>query len=232
MSTLTKILINPRRRQGRKLLTNPQAMHAAVAASFPPDIDQSFGRILWRLDEGEHHHALYIVGPEKPTTGVIVEQAGWDTRPAQSAEYDRLLSSLTKGQRWHFELLANPAFAQANGGKRGKVKAHVSVEHQLDWLYQRAERAGFRLAPRAEDEVYEVERGRWSVDEQTTIVERKSLDFRKGDSRRRVHIVTARYRGTLEVTDPDRLRATLVNGIGRARGYGCGLLTLARPVGL
>ena len=62
-------------------------------------------------------------------------------------------------------------------------------------------------------------------------MERKALDFRKGDNRRRVHIATARYRGTLEVTDPDKLRATLVDGIGRARGYGCGLLTLARPVG-
>ena len=119
MSTLTKILINPRRRQGRKLLTNPQAMHAAVAASFPPDLDQSSGRILWRLDESAHHHALYVVGPEKPTASVIAEQAGWDTRPAQSVEYDRLLGSLAKGQRWHFELLANPTYSQSNGGKRG-----------------------------------------------------------------------------------------------------------------
>ena len=78
MSTLTKILINPQRRQGRKLLANPQAMHAAVAASFPPDVEQESGRILWRLDEGAHHHSLYVVGPEKPTDHVIVEQAGWD----------------------------------------------------------------------------------------------------------------------------------------------------------
>ena len=231
MSTLTKILINPRRRQGRKLLTNPQAMHAAVAASFPPDLNQSSGRILWRLDESAHHHALYVVGPEKPTASVIAEQAGWDTRPAQSVEYDRLLGSLAKGQRWHFELLANPTYSQSNGGKRGKVKAHVSVDHQLGWLHQRSEQAGFMLAPRAQDEASDAERDRWSVHEQTTIVERKSLDFRKGDSRRRVHIATARYRGTLEVSDPDALRATLVNGIGRARGYGCGLLTLARPTG-
>lgn len=231
MSTLTKILINPRRRQGRKLLTNPQAMHAAVAASFPPDLDQSSGRVLWRLDKSGDQYALYIVGPEKPTASVIAEQAGWDTRPAQSVEYDRFLGSLTKGQRWHFELLANPTYSQSNGGKRGKVKAHVSVDHQLGWLYQRSERAGFKLAPRAQDEASNAERDRWSVHEQTTIVERKSLDFRKGDSRRRVHIATARYRGTLEVSDPDALRATLVNGIGRARGYGCGLLTLARPTG-
>lgn len=147
MSTLTKILINPQRRQGRKLLANPQAMHAAVAASFPPDVDQESGRILWRLDEGAHHHSLYVVGPEKPTDHVIVEQAGWDTRPGQSVEYDRLLNSLTKGQRWIFELVANPTYSQANGGKRGKVKAHVSVEHQLEWLYRRAENAGFELAP-------------------------------------------------------------------------------------
>ncbi|MDK8814241.1 type I-E CRISPR-associated protein Cas6/Cse3/CasE [Corynebacterium sp. MSK073] len=231
MSTLTKILINPQRRQGRKLLANPQAMHAAVAASFPPDVAHESGRILWRLDGGAHHHSLYVVGPEKPTDHVIVEQAGWDTRPGQSVEYDRLLNSLTKGQRWIFELVANPTYSQANGGKRGKVKAHVSVEHQLEWLYRRAENAGFELAPRAGDDVSDDERSRWSVEEETAIIERKTLDFRKGNGNRRVRIATARYRGTLEVKDPEALRHTLTHGIGRARGYGCGMMTLARPMG-
>lgn len=228
MTTLTKVLINPQRRQGRKLITNPQAMHAAVRASFPPDIDESSSRVLWRLDSGEHAHNLYIVGPEKPTGELLVEQAGWDGRPAQSADYDRLLGSLTKGQRWRFELVANPTFSEFKDGERGKVKAHVSVAHQLDWLYKRASKAGFALAPRANDEVTDAERARWSSQDETSIIGRRTLDFRKEKNGRRVSIVTARYRGTLEVVDPVGLRETLSQGIGRARGYGCGLLTLAK----
>lgn len=232
MTTLTKVILNPNRRQGRKLLANPQAMHAAVLSAFPPDIDESQSRVLWRVDGAEHQRTLYIVGPEKPDGKHIAEQAGWDTRPAQSLDYERFLGALTKGQRWQFELVANPTYAEAQTNReRGKVKAHVTADQQLGWLYQRCQSAGFALAPRVGDgTVAERERDRWSVEEETAIVERRTLDFRKGSGRKNVRIVTARYRGTLEVTDPEALRRTLTMGIGRARAYGCGLLTLARPV--
>ena len=35
------------------------------------------------------------------------------------------------------------------------------------------------------------------------------------------------FDGSLTVTDPEKLRHALSNGIGRAKGYGCGMLTLA-----
>ena len=60
MSTLTRISINPARRNGRKLLTNPQAMHAAVRASFPPDISDEEARVLWRVDPQDHETVLYL----------------------------------------------------------------------------------------------------------------------------------------------------------------------------
>jgi len=230
MSTLTRISINPARRNGRKLLTNPQAMHAAVRASFPPDIAEGDGRILWRVDTQDHESVLYIVGPEKPTGALIVEQAGWDSRPAQSADYDRFLNSLMKGQRWHFEIVGNPTYSVPNG-KRGKVKAHVSVRHQLDWLYKQADRAGFALAPRIEDECSDEERARWDINDAPMVMERWTDAFGKGNephaSRHKVRIAKARFSGTLEVTDAEALRHALIHGIGRARAYGCGLLTLA-----
>lgn len=220
MTTFTKILINPARRQGRKLLTNPQALHAAVCASFPPDMNQQDGRILWRLDQRGHENILYIVGPEKPTAVHIVEQAGWDTRPPQCADYDRFLGQLMKGQKWNFELVANPTKSLKRGGEqRGRVVAHVSAPAQLAWLHSKAASIGVSFG---------------SLEESTAqIVGRESLSFKRGESScdsssNRVHIVKARFRGCLEITDTDKLRHTLVNGVGRAKGYGCGLLTLAR----
>ena len=94
MTTLTKILINSQLRQGRKLLTNPHAMHAAVSAAFQPDIETDEARLLLRIDRNRHENVLYIVGPEKPTAAGIVEQAGYDTRPGQSLYYTLLLISL------------------------------------------------------------------------------------------------------------------------------------------
>ncbi|MBC2681396.1 type I-E CRISPR-associated protein Cas6/Cse3/CasE [Corynebacterium anserum] len=219
MTTFTKVLINPARRQGRTYLINPNALHAAVRYCFPADIDQTQQRILWRLDNRDHEHVLYIVGPEKPTTAHIVDEAGWETRPQQTADYDRMLSQLTLGQRWHFELLANPTKTLNQGrDKRGKVVAHLSAHEQLKWLHRKAESMGVSFG---------------SVEESTArVIESKKLSFRKlrqdGKQGHSVHLITARYAGTLEVVDVDKLRETLTNGVGRAKGYGCGLLTLAR----
>lgn len=227
MTVFTRVLINPRTRGGAKLLTNPQAMHAAVRAAFPPDLDESEGRVLWRVDKHGDEHLLYIVGPEKPTTRHIVEQAGWDTRPGENADYGRMLDSLIKGQRWRFELVANPTYSEPTPGKRGRVKAHVSAAHQLQWLYGKAEKAGFALAPlEASDE-------RWALDDAPRILERSSEHFYRGENKggRAVRFAKVRFAGTLEVNDPAALRSTLVDGIGRARAYGCGLLTLAKANG-
>jgi CRISPR system Cascade subunit CasE len=44
-----------------------------------------------------------------------------------------------------------------------------------------------------------------------------------------VTLTTAVFEGRLDVTDPIALRHALTHGIGPAKGYGCGLLTLAAP---
>lgn len=209
---MTRILINPAKRAGRKLLTNPQAMHAAVRAAFPPDIDETRSRVLWRVDSRGHEHVLYIVGPEMPDAQHIVEQAGWGSRPAQSADYTRLLGSLSRGQQWRFGLVANPVVTVHKGechGVRGKVLPHVTANQQLGWLQKRCEAAGFSLC----DDV--------------AVTKRDRLRFSRAQSK--VAISVARFEGTLEVADPDALRHTLELGIGKARAYGCGLLTLAKP---
>lgn len=219
MATFTRVQLNPARRQGRKYLTNPQALHAAVQSSFPSDVVVKNERILWRLDQRGDQHTLYIVGPEVPTAAHIVEEAGWEVRPQETADYDRLLARIQEGQEWNFELLANPTKTLNRGqNRRGKVVAHLSIPEQTKWLVGKAESLGVDFGS-AEQPTFQV-------------TESKTLNFTKmradGIKRDRVHLVTARFAGSLEVVDPDRLRRGLVNGIGRAKGYGCGLLTLAR----
>ena len=66
MTYFSRFMINPQRRGAWKLLRSPQAMHAAVMATLPPDTDYSEGRILWRLDESMHAPVLYMLSPEEP----------------------------------------------------------------------------------------------------------------------------------------------------------------------
>ena len=228
MTTFTRILLNPQRRDGRKLLTNPQAMHAAVRSCFPSDQDDSAARILWRVDRNDHDHVLYIVGPEEIDPTVVVEQAGWPSRPGQTADYRPLLNSLRTGHERAFRLTANPVRAlPTDGAARGRIVPHVTPEQQVRWLVEKASRHGFEIRSHAGDD--------GSVTPDLLVDRRADLSFARRDPNAsrpgRVTLRTARFEGTLRITDADLFRETLVRGLGRGKAYGCGLITLARIAG-
>lgn len=225
MTTFTRILLNPQKRGGRRLLTSPQAMHAAVRASFPPDLDEASSRVLWRVDQNEHEHVLYVVGPEEIDPSVIVDQAGWPTRPGETADYRPLLDGLRTGHERAFRLTANPVRSlPANGAKRGRIVPHVTPEQQVQWLVEKAPRHGFEIRTRND----------WPDGELPDVLvdRRADLSFahhdRRGERSGRVTLRTARFEGTLRVTDAETFRETLTRGLGRGKAYGCGLLTLAQ----
>lgn len=209
---LTRMFINTRRRGARHLLTSPQVMHAAILAGFPPG--RETGRVLWRLDGvGTRQTTLWIVSPSEPDLTHLEEQAGWPTQPTfRSVDYEGLLRGLAPGQRWAFRLTANPAHRGQHEG-RSKVFAHVTATQQTQWLLDRQARLGIALAE-----------GKTPT---FGVVNRETRSFRR--DRSTVTLGMATYSGVLRVEDPQALRTALVSGVGRAKAYGCGLLTLARP---
>lgn len=227
---LSRIELNARKRGARKLLTSPQAMHAAVEASLPLSAREPGKRFLWRVDRHEVRNDLYVVSPGSPDFTHIVEQAGWQSDNRNdwtSKPYDRLLNQLEEGQIWAFRLSANPTHIGRTSDGTAKRFAHVTVNQQVEWLVgkpeqggpSRAERNGFRIAE-------EVGRG-----PAVELVGRSDLTFSRGGAGRQVTIRQAVYEGVLVVSDVHRLRQALTEGIGRAKAYGCGLMTLA-PVSI
>ncbi|WP_311162705.1 type I-E CRISPR-associated protein Cas6/Cse3/CasE [Rothia dentocariosa] len=217
MTYFSKFLINPQRRGARKLLTSPQALHAAVMATNPPDIKNEDGRILWRLDITGHQYVLYVLSPEKPDFSALVEQAGWNTRPGESAHYGRLLSKLEDGQEWGFRLAANPVKRQ---GESGKTWPHVTPIQQSAWLRERAQQWGFEVIPVENQE----------IEDAPLVTALKNLSFSRRDSGGHLGRVTLRkvqFDGVLRITDVELFRKALVNGMGRGKAYGMGLMTLA-----
>ncbi|MFF0541992.1 type I-E CRISPR-associated protein Cas6/Cse3/CasE [Nocardia thailandica] len=226
---LSRVPLNPARAGTRKFLASPQAAHAAVVSSFPPDeprtptADRDSGRVLWRIDQRDHQVALYVVSPTEPDFTHVVEQAGWPTTTAWATrKYTPLLDRLSPGDRWHFRLTANPV--KAKGGipassteaRRGKPHGLVRSE-QLTWLQNKAHHHGFSLGACVGPDGEEVP--------DVIVTDRGTHRFRRHEHT--VTLSTATFEGTLSVADPEALRAALVNGIGRAKGYGCGLMTLA-----
>ncbi|WP_184540756.1 type I-E CRISPR-associated protein Cas6/Cse3/CasE [Streptosporangium becharense] len=225
---LTRFRFNTARVGARRLLSSPQTLHAAVMSSFAEILPAGDDgpRVLWRIDRTSRAETyLYVVSPAKPDLTHLVEQAGWpETGRWQTYDYEPFLSRLNVGDRWAFRLTANPVHtARRTDQEPTKLTAHVGAYHQLRWLLQRQENAGFKVVEKPSERRLLPE-----GDQHELIVsDRRQLAFKKTGQRQPVTLVTVTYDGRLEVTDPDALRRTLTRGLGRAKAYGCGLMTLA-----
>ncbi|MGP4004858.1 type I-E CRISPR-associated protein Cas6/Cse3/CasE [Streptomyces sp. 8N706] len=245
---LTRFRVNTARPGARRLLSSPQSLHAAVMSAFPGLLPTASDtpRVLWRLDHNARAEVfLYIVSPTRPDLTHLVEQAGWpvaacdpDTPGWQTRPYAPFLDRLSKGTTWAFRLTANPVHhIRRKDGEPTKRTAHLTPHHQMGWLLERQERSGFRIAEKpAEKRLLPGGTTHKGYDfhgdrHQLTVRDQRALSFSKSrdnaSKRRGVSLVTVTFDGRLEITDPEALRRTLTQGLGRAKAYGCGLMTLA-----
>lgn len=213
---LTRMHLNRRLRTAQRLLASPQRIHAAVESCFPPGANAAAGgRPLWRIDPTPQGEALLIASPIKPDMRSLADQAGWRTDGAwESRPYSPLLDALAAGQHWAFRLTANPVHSILKGTwDDTKPCAINGAERQEEWLLKRCAVIGFTVPGGPEDS------------HQLAITSQRTHRFAREN--RKVTIATTTFEGILVVTEPDLLRAAMASGIGRARAYGCGLLTLA-----
>lgn len=228
---LTRFRVNTARREGRALLGSPHQMHAAVVMAFPelPARDGSGPRVLWRVDRNSlAETVLFVVSPSRPDLTNLVEQAGWpaatDTPGWQTYDYGSFLDRLTAGSTWSFRLTANPVHViRRTPDEPTKRTAHLTARHQKAWLLDRQQSSGFTVVQK-DPAARLLEYG----DElQLVVRDKRDLRFAKAAERRTVSLTSVTYDGRLTVTDPDALRRTLTQGLGKAKAYGCGLMTLA-----
>ncbi|UQI49716.1 type I-E CRISPR-associated protein Cas6/Cse3/CasE (plasmid) [Streptomyces sp. HU2014] len=236
---LTRFRINTARTDARRLLGSPHLMHGAVNMAFPelPARDGSGARVLWRVD-GEHpaDMKLFVVSPTRPDLTHLVEQAGWpklETPGWATFAYGEFLDTLTTGSTWGFRLTANPVHNISKPtdrpGAPTKRAAHRTPRHQVKWLLDRQEKAGFEVIQKPVDRRVTEHR-----DEHELIVRNQlPLRFRRSPenrSKQDVRFTRVTFDGRLRVTDLTVFRRTLTHGLGKAKAYGCGLMTLA-PAG-
>ncbi|MEU0839531.1 type I-E CRISPR-associated protein Cas6/Cse3/CasE [Streptomyces sp. NPDC005962] len=249
---LSRFRFNTARPGARRLLSSPQSLHAAVMSSFPHLLPTDSGtadgsRVLWRLDRNAAAEVLlYVVSPDQPDMTHLVEQAGWPAAATaeapgwQSRPYVPFLDRLAEGSVWAFRLTANPVHQiRRKEGEPTKRTAHLTPTHQMEWLLdaRRQERSGFLICEKpAENRLLpggttHHKRPQHGDRYELMVRDQRNLSFPKqgagnASTRNRVTLVTVTYDGRLTVTDPDRLRATLTQGLGKAKAYGCGLMTL------
>ena len=222
---LSRVSLNLASLEGIAFASSPYRIHAAVeraCASDERETDE--GRILWRLDEtpdSTQKAWLYVLSPGRPDLAHVCDQAGCPGEPKWiTKDYSPVLERVAEGQRWQFRLKANPVRkVSVDKGRRkrdgmvGTIQGHVTEAQQRTWLLERADARGFRIV--------QTEEGF----ERLVVSHRRRERFKRGEGL--VTLTTAQFDGVLEVTDADAFRRALGFGIGRARGFGCGLMTVA-----
>lgn len=214
---LSRLLLNSRSRQVQRETADPYQLHRTIMRAFVEMRDRS--GILHRLDV-------------QPRTGAIMLLVQSLSEPDWSplAEKDYLLPGdpfggldnpavkefslpLRANQVLSFRLRANPTIKKVRRGDDGKRRNSnrvplVREEKQVEWLEKRAEDGGFRLL-------------------HLGISQPQKLTGRKKDNGRPITLYTVQYDGRLQVTDANKLLEAVKNGIGPAKAFGCGLLSLA-----
>lgn len=208
-ATLTRIRLNHHSPDVRRDLADAVNLHKTVMRLAPDDLGPNARQqagLLFRLDD-DVEPVLLVQSRQPPGLDRLPDKYG----TAESRDLAPMFSALTSGLAVHYRITANastrlPDQADSRPGhrRRGKV-IKLTGERALAWWDDRATRSGLAL--------------------HTIDATPCSFRARRGQPGP-MHPLT-RFEGIAEITDPDRLRHALLNGIGRGKPYGAGLLSLA-----
>jgi CRISPR system Cascade subunit CasE len=207
---LSKLTLNSRSRQVQAELSNPYEMHRTLMSAFPTKLEGK-ERVLYRLEISRTLPYLVILLQSELTPDWSrLEQRDYLLGPVQIKLFD---PQFRVGQTLAFRLAANPTkrLKSALKDEPGKRVSLFRPEEQEIWLNRKAIQNGFSV-----------------LNVQVTNLS-EQLAFKKDkDQRMKITHHGARFDGILQVEDPGLFTLALSGGIGSAKGFGFGLLSLAK----
>lgn len=240
---LSRLVVDPTCRAVRRDLADCQAMHRTIMSAFPATASGGKARaqwgVLYRVDthRSPARITLLVQSRVKPDwsrlepgyLAPVPEGVDNPACKAVGAAYD----SLKTGARLVFRLKANPTRkvdtrsgpdGQRRNGRRVLV---LGEETQIEWLRRKGEQSGFEvLTVRHKPEVPSV----YAKPEGKLIGHRRRDGDASGqDKWAQLTFASVVFEGLLRITDEDRFRQALQNGIGSGKAYGFGLLSVAPP---
>ena len=219
MIYLSQLILNPRSRRVQREIAQPYEMHRSLMRAFPDDLAPVSERVLFRVDEqpAVAGPALLVQSLHMPNWSWLAGDGAREylLAPEQlpptwrNLDYKPVDLDLAAGQVLAFRLLANPTFK--TGGEKPTRQGILKEEDQRAWLERKGQTGGFR--------VLSVRTASYTMLHGGTL-------HKEGQSHT-PHFLAVRFDGLLQVTDPAQLSETVRQGIGSAKGFGFGLLSLA-----
>lgn len=210
---LSLLELNLQSRRVQKELANRYELHRTLMHAFK-EPSLSNNRLLFRIEINRGSAKILVQSQSTPDWSFFTEEEGFQRylihpNPGIKTFSPRLIA----GQKFLFRLLANPSCRKAiykdeNG--HGKRIGLYTEEDQLKWLEKKGNQNGFIPID-------------VSIQSAGTIRGVKKQD----DKKHIIKIPCVRYDGLLQISDPSAFENGLKMGIGPAKGFGCGLLSLA-----
>ncbi|MFH1113942.1 MAG: type I-E CRISPR-associated protein Cas6/Cse3/CasE [Pseudomonadota bacterium] len=198
-------------------------------------------RAVWRLfSSPDRSNRDFLFRKElehsRPIFYIVSRTAPSDTDAVWSVETKPYAPKIGAGERFAFALTANPVVTRWVGDEEKRHARHdvvMDAKRELDAKnVPNAERpntpeivqsAGFNwLASRASRCGFAIEKGLVRADGY------RQRRFRKGVKGSEVQLSTLDFTGVLTVTEPQAFTEALFQGVGPAKGFGCGLLLIRR----
>ncbi|MHB0858475.1 MAG: type I-E CRISPR-associated protein Cas6/Cse3/CasE [Anaerolineae bacterium] len=212
---LSRLRLNPRHRRVQSELARPYELHRSVLRAFPEELPVD-ERVLYRVDLDPRSSTPWLIVQSQcaPDWRWALDQQSYLLAGA-APEVKRVELALTAGQLLAFRLRANPTkkYTNPQNGEKRRVGLYRE-EEQLVWLSEKGKADGFSLL-------------RAQVRDEGLL--RGNIPESAGKPGHTLTHLAVRFDGLLQVTAPDLLLEAVRNGIGSAKGFGFGLLSLARP---
>lgn len=207
---LSKLLLEPRSRRVHAELGAPYEMHRTLSRvitsrALSPEGEKEAiaeARLLFRVD-GVNDAGQVVVLVQTRTTpnwSALAELDGYLAAPVACREVSLAIDA---GTRLAFRLRANPTVK-----RDGKRRGLYTEGEQVAWLQRKGAQHGFQLQ------------------RVTPTCESRTQRTRRHDDM--VEHLAVRFDGELSVTDASVFVDAVADGIGSAKGFGFGLLSLAR----
>lgn len=213
---LSRLILNPRNRRVQREVAEPYQMHRSIMHAFPDSLGEGTERVLFRLETTRTGALTLLV------QSLALPDWSWLAEPEARGyllpvgEPNPAVKSfdlnLAPGQVLAFRLRANPTVKRRFDEETHKRVGLYREEEQVEWLKRKGERGGFRV-----------------LSVRTSNQDSINGYIRHDEERHKLKLLAVQFDGLLQVTDPDRLREAVRQGVGSGKGLGFGLLSLARP---
>lgn len=225
---LSKLVLNSRSREVIRDLADCQEMHRTILSAFPQASGAAraeFG-VLFRIDFARGGMpTLLVQSRERPDWSKLPRS--YPAKSPEAKDVSEAYASIKENATLRFRLRANPTrridTKSGPGGERRngrRVELRTEAE-QLEWLRRKGAAHGF--------EVLSVSASN-SVPNVRVSDEGKARGYRANgtpQARSPLTFASVLFEGLLRVTDAGAFRLALGHGIGSAKAYGFGLLSIA-----